>query len=308
MAANPAKDELGLKFSPIRIFETLRSVADPLLDQLGLSVPQIEKQTLPELEVSLATLRSAILRPEAFGTINVSMKADAGFVLATARSEAILEMTILPVLLEREQLILRRIKALEEIHRLHDLGDVLDLVQDDGVRAKMRTELDTIKEKAARYDHEIETKRPHVFLGSSTEGMDIAEIIQLNLDHSCDCVIWSQGVFGLSEGTLEALVRTSGTFDFAILILTPDDLVTKRDVPGQQPRDNVLFELGLFMGKLGRDRTFIVHGRGIDLKLPSDLAGITPATFARRDDNLRAALGPVCTQLKSAMGLHGRVR
>ena len=56
------------------------------------------------------------------------------------------------------------------------------------------------------------------------------------------------------------------------------------------------------MGKLGRDRTFIVHERNTPLNLPSDLAGITPATFApRADENTQAALGPVCAELKRAM-------
>jgi Predicted nucleotide-binding protein containing TIR-like domain len=92
-------------------------------------------------------------------------------------------------------------------------------------------------------------------------------------------------------------MRAVGGFDFAILVLTPDDLVERRGAQGQQPRDNVLFERGLFMGRLGRERTFIVHGRGVELNLPSDLAGIQPATFARRGDgNLRAALGPVTTR------------
>src|SRR4051794_17602020 len=146
--------------------------------------------------------------------------------------------------------------------------------------------------------------RPNVFIGSSTEGLRIAEAIQLNLDHECETTLWSQGVFGLGQGTLEALVRAAARFDFAILVLSPDDLVTKREKAGQQPRDNVLFELGLFMGKLGRDRTFIVHERKTPLDLPSDLAGITPSTFARRtDNNMQAALGPVCTQFKSAMEL-----
>ena len=148
----------------------------------------------------------------------------------------------------------------------------------------------------------IEVNRPKVFVGSSTEGLSIAEAIQYNLDHACEAALWSQGVFGLGEGTLEALVRAAAGFDFAVLVLTPDDLVMKRDKRGQQPRDNVLFELGLFMGKLGRNRTFIVHERTRSLDLPTDLAGITPATFARRaDNNMQAALGAVCTKLKSEM-------
>jgi predicted nucleotide-binding protein len=151
-------------------------------------------------------------------------------------------------------------------------------------------------------ERSIEAKRPNVFVGSSTEGLSIAEAIQLNLDHVCETILWSQGVFGLGRGTLEELVREAATVDFAVLVLTPDDLVTKREKGGQQPRDNVLFELGLFMGKLGCDRTFIVHERRRPLDLPTDLAGITPAMFTRRaDNNMQAALGPVCTQLKTAM-------
>jgi predicted nucleotide-binding protein len=144
-----------------------------------------------------------------------------------------------------------------------------------------------------------------MFVGSSAEGLSIAKAIQLNLDHEdseCEPTLWSQGVFGLGRGTLEDLVREAGTADFAVLVLTPDDLVTKREKAGQQPRDNVLFELGLFMGKLGRDRTFIVHERNRPLDLPTDLAGITRATFARRvDNNMQAALGAVCTRLENAM-------
>jgi CAP12/Pycsar effector protein, TIR domain len=85
-------------------------------------------------------------------------------------------------------------------------------------------------------------------------------------------------------------------------VLTPDDLISRRGKTGNSPRDNVLFELGLFMGALGRVRTFMVGCRDDDLDLPSDLAGVKIASFRRHsDDNLRAALGPVCTQLKQAM-------
>src|SRR5271165_1169451 len=230
------------------------------------------------------------------------MTSSASIMLVDSKAESHLEITIMPVLLEREKLILKRIQALEETHRLQDLKDVVNLIKDQDVRAKMEGDLKALREKAARYDKELQTKRPVVFIGSSTEGLSIAEAIQINLEHKCDCVIWSQGVFGLGEGTLEALVRVVSTYDFAVLILTPDDLVSKRENKGRQPRDNVLFELGLFMGRLGRDRTFIVHPRDTDLELPTDLAGITPATFAQRNAiNLRAALGPVCTLLKDAM-------
>jgi predicted nucleotide-binding protein len=85
-------------------------------------------------------------------------------------------------------------------------------------------------------------------------------------------------------------------------VLTPDDLVSKRDSTKNSPRDNVLFELGLFMGALGREKTYIAYCRDEALDLPTDLAGVTSATFAKRTDgNLTAALGPVCTRIKNAI-------
>jgi len=144
--------------------------------------------------------------------------------------------------------------------------------------------------------------RAKVFIGSSSEGLAIAEYLQAGLDPEVECTIWSQGVFGLSRGTLENLVTATGMYDYAVLVLTPDDLTTVRGKTQNSPRDNVLFELGLFMGALGRERTFIVHCRDTQLELPSDLAGVSVATFGtRNDNNFRAALGPICTTLKEAI-------
>lgn len=131
--------------------------------------------------------------------------------------------------------------------------------------------------------------RQRVFLGSSTEGRRVAEYLQLGLDTVADCTLWSQGVFGLSRGNLENLVEASTQYDYAILVLTADDLVTQRDLVRNGPRDNVLFEFGLFMGALGRERTFAVYCENDPPLLPSDLAGVSFATFRKRHDgNLEA--------------------
>ena len=83
--------------------------------------------------------------------------------------------------------------------------------------------------------------RPSLFVGSSTEGLRIAKALQVLLDHACEVTIWSQGVFGLGQGTLESLVLALDEYDFAVLVLTADDLVTSRDALSAAPRDNVLF-------------------------------------------------------------------
>ena len=142
--------------------------------------------------------------------------------------------------------------------------------------------------------------RPKVFIGSSTEGLKFAQTIQLLLDKKCEVTIWSQGIFGLSQGTLESLVIALEKFDFAILFLTPDDMTTSREETQQSPRDNVLFELGLFVGGLGRNRTYIVYDRTKHIKIPTDLAGITAATFQEHSDgNLQASLGACCTLIEN---------
>lgn len=146
-----------------------------------------------------------------------------------------------------------------------------------------------------------------MFIGSSTEGLNVAEAIQLNLDYACEVTIWSQGVFGLGQGTLESLVDRLSDFDFAALVLTPDDVTVSREQLEQSPRDNVLLELGLFIGALGRERTFVVYDRGKTLKLPSDLAGVTPATYqVHSSGNLQASLGAATTLIKGTIDRFGK--
>lgn len=74
-------------------------------------------------------------------------------------------------------------------------------------------------------------------------------------------------------------MRMAGACDFAILLLTADDTTASRGRRKASPRDNVVFELGLFMGSLGRDRTFVVSPKGVDLKLPTDLLGLTNVMY-----------------------------
>jgi predicted nucleotide-binding protein len=148
--------------------------------------------------------------------------------------------------------------------------------------------------------------RPRLLIGSSSEGTAIAEAIQSNLDREAESVVWHQGVFGLGQTPLESLAKAVQGVDFAVLVLTPDDTITKRRKTNASPRDNVLFELGLFMGVLGPDRTFMVAPENTELELPSDLAGVTQGRFRERsDDNLRAALGSFCTELKGIIHKRG---
>ena len=141
---------------------------------------------------------------------------------------------------------------------------------------------------------------PSVFIGSSTEGLDVAREVELQLQRDAITTIWKDGVFGLGSGTLESLMKVLEQFDFAVMVLSPDDLIESRNQRYASPRDNVIFELGLFMGRLGRSRVFIVHEQDANLKLPSDLAGIAVSPYRKRD-NLSAALSPTCTPIIKAI-------
>jgi CRP/FNR family cyclic AMP-dependent transcriptional regulator len=148
---------------------------------------------------------------------------------------------------------------------------------------------------------------PRVFIGSSVEGLAVAEGVHAGLAHFNAIVEpWSQNVFTASAGTMEVLERKAADADFAVLILTPDDVATIRGENETIPRDNVIFELGLFMGALGRHRTYIVKPRGIDLKLPTDLLGVTALEFRpSAPQDLAVSLGAVCTELKTLIRQHG---
>lgn len=141
---------------------------------------------------------------------------------------------------------------------------------------------------------------PSLFIGSSSEGLDVAREIELQLQQDAITTIWKDGVFGLGDGTLETLLNALDQYDFAVMVLTPDDMIDSRNKRSASPRDNVIFELGLFMGRLGRGRTFIVHEHGADIKMPSDLHGISVSSYRKRE-NMSAALSPTCTPIIKAI-------
>jgi hypothetical protein len=146
--------------------------------------------------------------------------------------------------------------------------------------------------------------KPRAFIASSVEGRSLAYAAQSNLEHDAECTVWDQGVFTPSACPIEAIVAELSQSDFGIFVFSPDDLVTIRDEEKKAVRDNVVFELGLFMGRLTRERTFILRPRGIgDLRIPTDLAGIEPVDFetGRRDKNDRAALGPACDEIRKVI-------
>lgn len=142
--------------------------------------------------------------------------------------------------------------------------------------------------------------RPVLFVGSSKESLPIAQTIQSNLDHDDFLVrLWTDSVFGPSQFPITELETQIREADFAALVLGPDDEVVSRSEKSDAPRDNVIFELGLYMGALSHERTFMIIPRGCKIKIPTDLLGLTPLHYKIGDSNdLPALLGPVCNNLR----------
>lgn len=143
-------------------------------------------------------------------------------------------------------------------------------------------------------------RNPRVFIGSSVESLPIAEAISENLEFEAEVTIWRSGTFNLSSTALDDLIKKSKSVDFSIFIFSPDDLMVMRSREQYVVRDNVVFELGLFIGSIGKERCFIVKPRGVDLHFPSDLLGINPTDYNpnRSDNDLVSSLNYASNQIK----------
>ncbi|MGY1763839.1 nucleotide-binding protein [Geodermatophilus sp. SYSU D00779] len=146
--------------------------------------------------------------------------------------------------------------------------------------------------------------RPRIFVGSSTEAIDICRAVQSELDDRFDVTVWDQDVFRLSHSALESLLAALDSADAGIFVLQPDDVVTKRGTSDSAVRDNVIFELGMFIGRLGADRTFMLAPQSSGPRLPGDLLGVVTARYdagrVARGER-RAGVASACTKVRECL-------
>ena len=145
--------------------------------------------------------------------------------------------------------------------------------------------------------------KPRIFLGSSGKQKKLLEALTRGLEDVAHVEPWTTS-FNPGTSTLERLLELTREVDFAAFVFARDDWTSNTaaaadgSAPGQaSPRDNVVFEAGLFGGVLGMRRTFILHASGA--KLPSDLLGLTcvrygeattPAEMRVLNEKLRKAI------------------
>ncbi len=141
---------------------------------------------------------------------------------------------------------------------------------------------------------------PHIFIGSSSEALEIArEISSQLLTPPFSVRLWSEDVFTPSNTNIESLETELARSDFAVLVLAPDDHVISRGKGHDAPRDNVVFELGLFMGALTRARTYLVNPIDHDTKIPTDLLGVITIRYSSDSSKpITERLTPVCAEIR----------
>ena len=149
--------------------------------------------------------------------------------------------------------------------------------------------------------------KPRIFLGSSVQQEKLLHALTRGLQDIADVEPWTT-VFNPGVSTLERLVELTREVDFAAFVFAHDDWTSKGaspDVAAAQasPRDNVVFEAGLFGGALGIRRTFILHARGA--KLPTDLLGLTSIRYD--PDTTPAIVRQINQTLRKAIDNEGRI-
>jgi hypothetical protein len=149
--------------------------------------------------------------------------------------------------------------------------------------------------------------KPRIFLGSSGKQAKLLQALTRGLEDIAHVEPWTTS-FNPGTTTLERLLELTREVDFAAFVFARDDWTTvsppASDPSGSgqaSPRDNVVFEAGLFGGVLGMRRTFILHASGA--KLPSDLLGLT---CVRYEDTTAAEMRVVNEKLRKAIESEGR--
>src|ERR1051325_5434751 len=145
---------------------------------------------------------------------------------------------------------------------------------------------------------------PRLFRGSSGKQTKLLQAITRGLEEVADVEPWMT-TFNPGRSTLDRLVELTQEVDFAAFVFAQDDWTTTDATESAEasPRDNVVFEAGLFGGVLGMRRTFILHAHGS--KLPSDLLGLTCVRYG--EATTATEMRAVNQKLRKAIENEGRV-
>lgn len=145
-----------------------------------------------------------------------------------------------------------------------------------------------------------------LFIGSSSEGRDIARYLAIELPDDYVVKRWDQNIFEPGGHALNSLINAADSVDFAVLIATPDDTTSSRGLSMPAARDNIIFEYGLFAGKIGPERTFLLATE--NMKLPTDILGITRLSYNQKAADPQSAVTKAAVEIERRAQQLGALR
>ena len=146
------------------------------------------------------------------------------------------------------------------------------------------------------------SEKPTIFIASSTEAIPLAEAVHIKLEDELKVRLWTNA-FDLSSITITTLIGKTKEADYAVFVFHPDDKVFIRDNEYSSVRDNVVLELGMFIGALGIERCFVLvpKSTGDKFRLPSDLGGVTVSSYDDKEAEVIDAVTGSCARIKQVV-------
>jgi len=144
-------------------------------------------------------------------------------------------------------------------------------------------------------------EKTRVFVISSREAIDIVRAIENDFerDTNIEIVAWKNDVFKVANYPLEDLETELDLADFAVAVAHADDVIVSRKKRSGAPRDNVVFELAYFMGRLGRRRSVLIEPATHKVKLPSDYNGVTTIPYDFDKAQPAKSMAVPCNKLRN---------
>lgn len=134
-----------------------------------------------------------------------------------------------------------------------------------------------------------------IFIGSSTQSLDYAYSVKVHLTakygNQLDVLIW-RTAFNAGDITIRRILALTEETDLGLFIFAPDDLLLlNKEEEYSCTRDNVILEAGVFIGRIGLERTIILSPileQGKRHRMPTDLAGVTIIQYCHGADEYEA--------------------
>ena len=144
--------------------------------------------------------------------------------------------------------------------------------------------------------------KPTIFIASSSEALSIAEAVHIKLEQEARVRLW-ENAFDLSSITITTLISKTKETDYGVFVFHPDDKTVVRGEEYSTVRDNVLLELGMFIGALGLERCFILAPKSVEatFRLPTDLAGVTASFYDDQEEHYTDAVTGSCAKIKQTI-------